>query len=343
MGKGFNMSEELTNKDDRPNGQITFYLTDGGDSEITFGGYKSEHLASEIVWAPVEVKSWWQVAMTDITFDNQPKNLCDGKCRVAVDTGTSMLAGPSDLVDKLTNMLGAKEDCSNFDSLPRLGFQLGDKVLNMMPEDYMDKSSAGCEFSVMSLDVPPPKGPLFIFGDPFLRRFTTIFDNGNSAGPRVGFAVSNQQGGAEQASQLISNVGGGAGASAGAPASNTPGNAVDLHLDAGLMGGAVGGSDDETPAPSEAPSTTTTTTAAAESASNPTQASSDDIFGSSDLFPTTTAPASDLSEDSAGVTTTTVASDDPVLAMRRELGGVLLQKSKEGGSRLFSIKLHRSA
>jgi len=281
--------------------------------------------------------------MTDITFNNEPKNLCDGKCRVAVDTGTSMLAGPSDLVDKLTNMLGAKEDCSNFDSLPRLGFQLGDKVLNMMPEDYMDKSSAGCEFSVMSLDVPPPKGPLFIFGDPFLRRFTTIFDNGNSAGPRVGFAVSNQQGGAEQASSLISNVGGGAGASAGAPASNTPGNAVDLHLDAGLMGGAGGGSDDDTPAPSESPATTT-----APPATTPA-GSLDDVFGAAaDPFATTTA-ASAFSEDFASgdattTTTTAAASDDPVLAMSRDFGSLLLQKSKGGSAgRLFSIKLHRSA
>merc|ERR1719456_2027672 len=182
--------DELARKGQLPNGQISFYLTDGGDSEVTFGGYKSEYLASEIVWAPVEVQSWWQVAMTDITFNNEPKKLCNGKCRVAVDTGTSMLAGPSDLVDKLTTMLGAAPDCSNFDSLPKLGFQLGDKVLNLMPDDYMDRSASECSFSLMALDVPPPKGPLFIFGDPFLRRFVTIFDNGNKGGPRVGFGVS---------------------------------------------------------------------------------------------------------------------------------------------------------
>merc|ERR1719201_204838 len=39
----------------------------------------------------------------------------------------------------------------------------------------------------MTLDVPPPKGPLFIFGDPFLRRFVTIYD---MDGPSVGFAVA---------------------------------------------------------------------------------------------------------------------------------------------------------
>eukprot|EP00747_Dinoflagellata_sp_TGD_P101949 gnl/TRDRNA2_/TRDRNA2_168513_c0_seq1.p1 gnl/TRDRNA2_/TRDRNA2_168513_c0~~gnl/TRDRNA2_/TRDRNA2_168513_c0_seq1.p1 ORF type:complete len:611 (+),score=164.89 gnl/TRDRNA2_/TRDRNA2_168513_c0_seq1:83-1915(+) len=253
MGGGFNMIDELTKNGALPGGQISFYLTDGGDSEVTFGGYKSEYLASDIVWAPVEVQSWWQVAVQDITFNNQPKNLCDGECRVAVDTGTSMLAGPSDLVDKLTEMIGAKDDCSNYDSLPKLGFQVGDKVLNLLPDDYMDKSASECSLSLMSLDVPPPKGPLFIFGDPFLRRFVTIFDNGNSGGPRVGFAVSNQQGGSENANQLIANVGGGASNAGTAPAGNVASNSINLHLEAGDMTGAAQSDDSSTDA---APATT---------------------------------------------------------------------------------------
>merc|ERR1719262_2147304 len=206
MGDGFNIVDDLYAKGALPNGQFSFYLTDGGDSEVTFGGYKPEYLASDIVWAPVKRESYWQVSIDDITFDNQPKNLRGGECRVAVGTGTSMLAGPSDLVDKLSSMVNAKSDCSNFASLPKLGFQVGDKVLNLMPDDYMDRSESDCSFSLMALDVPPPKGPLFIFGDPFLRRFVTIFDNGNSGGPRVGFAVSNQQGGGSKASQLIATV-----------------------------------------------------------------------------------------------------------------------------------------
>merc|ERR1719412_3207039 len=137
--------------------QFSFYDTDGDDSEVTFGGYKAERLASDIVWAPVKVQSWWQVAIDDITFDNHPRNLCNGACQVAVDTGTSMLAGPSDLVDKLSGMVNAKEDCSNFNELPNLGFKIGDTVLNLRPDDYMDRSSAGCSMSLMGLDVPPPK------------------------------------------------------------------------------------------------------------------------------------------------------------------------------------------
>lgn len=214
-----------------PGGQFSFYLTDDGDSELTFGGYKAENLASDVVWSKVVRESWWQVAMDDITFDNKPQNLCggDGGCQVAVDTGTSMLAGPTDLVNKLTDMVDVKEDCSNFNALPKLGFQLGNKVLNLRPDDYIDRDASSCSLSLMSLDVPPPKGPVFIFGDPFLRRFVTVFDRAQS---RVGFAVSKTAGG-DDAIATIGNKeenqdGRSQGGSPGAPV-------VELHLDSGMM------------------------------------------------------------------------------------------------------------
>merc|ERR1719469_1651623 len=188
MGQGFNIVDDLATEGSiGGSSQFSFFVSDSDDSELTFGGYRPERLASDIVWAPVKVESWWQVAINDITFNNKPQNLCDGECQVAVDTGTSMLAGPSDLVDKLTSMINAKEDCSNFDELPNLGFQLGNTVLNLKPDDYMDRDGSSCSFSMMALDVPPPKGPVFIFGDPFLRRFVTIYDRTK---PAVGFAVA---------------------------------------------------------------------------------------------------------------------------------------------------------
>jgi hypothetical protein len=263
MGEGFNIVDDL-NKNAGTGGvsQFSFFVSDGEDSEVTFGGYRPERLASDIIWAPVKVQSWWQVAIDDITFNNQPKNLCDGQCQVAVDTGTSMLAGPSDLVDKLNNLVNAKDDCSNFDQLPKLGFQIGDTVLNLKPDDYMDKSAGGCSFSLMALDVPPPKGPVFIFGDPFLRRFVTIYDRSK---PAVGFAVAKHEGVSDEmaANDLISHIGGGGGgavSSQPAAAGGANANAVSLHLDAGLMGG--GGGDDDSSSGGAAASSASTDAAA---------------------------------------------------------------------------------
>jgi len=232
MGDGFNIVGDLQAKGALPGGQFSFYLTDDGDSELTFGGYKEENLASDVVWSKVVRESWWQVAMDDITFNNKPQNLCGGDngCQVAVDTGTSMLAGPTDLVNKLTDMVDVKEDCSNFNELPKLGFQLGNKVLNLRPDDYIDRDASSCSFSLMSLDVPPPKGPVFIFGDPFLRRFVTVFDRAQS---RVGFAVSKTGGGDDAIATIGNQQENQDGGSPGRGSSGAP--LVELHLDGGMM------------------------------------------------------------------------------------------------------------
>jgi len=192
MGSGFNMVDDITAQHTLPKPQFSVYLTDDGGSEISFGGYKRSQAASEMVWAPVTRQSYWQIGIDDVTFNNKKTGLCSN-CQVAVDTGTSLLAGPSEVVQNLGSKLNLKEDCSNFHKLPMLGFSLGDKeetVLNLTPDDYIDRSGGSCSLALMTLDVPPPKGPLFIFGDPFLRRFLTVYDR---EGPRVGFAVAQHE------------------------------------------------------------------------------------------------------------------------------------------------------
>ena len=159
------------------------------------------------------------------------------------------MAGPTDIINTLIDKLAVKSDCSNYKKLPDLGFVVGDHILNLKPEDYVDKGDDGCSVALMTLDIPPPKGPLFIFGDPFLRRFVTIYDRNEP--PRVGFAVANH--GGENPADIISAVGGGSGNVGAAPSGNANINSRTLHLQGGLMTGdsAAGASDDATPAPRE--------------------------------------------------------------------------------------------
>jgi len=172
--------------------------SDAETSEITFGDVKSDHMASELFWVPVSgTAGYWEVEISDMYLDGKPQNLCKG-CRVAVDTGTSELAGPSDIISQLHTRLNVKSDCSNFKSLPKLGFAVkGEsgkpKILSLSPKDYTSgsPSSSLCSVSLMNLDVPPPKGPLFVFGIPFLQKYYTVYDHQNT---RVGFAVAKHHG-----------------------------------------------------------------------------------------------------------------------------------------------------
>lgn len=165
-----------------------YFGNDGEQSEITFGSFKKELMATEMFWSPVTVAGYWQVAMDDITIDNKKLDLCSHqKCQVAVDTGTSLLAGPTEVVAALVEKLQVSDDCSNLQDLPDLGFIVGDHILNLKAEDYVARHSDRCSVGLMSLDIPPPKGPLFIFGDPFLRKYYTVYDRHNM---RVGFALA---------------------------------------------------------------------------------------------------------------------------------------------------------
>lgn len=189
QGPSFNLMGRLRSHNTLHDSLFTVYMSDDDDetSEVTFGDIKTEHLASELIWAPVERDyGYWEVRIGDITLNEAEMDVCVG-CFVAVDTGTSELAGPPDVIDRLIVELNVERDCSNFESLPRLGFTVGGHVLNLEPKDYVDFDRGACSVALMPLDVPPPKGPLFVFGMPFLQRFYTVYDVANR---RVGFGVA---------------------------------------------------------------------------------------------------------------------------------------------------------
>jgi len=278
-----------------------------------------------------------------------------------VDTGTSMLAGPSDLVEKLSGMVNAKEDCSNFDQLPNLGFKIGDTVLNLRPDDYMDRSASGCSFSLMALDVPPPKGPVFIFGDPFLRRFVTIYDRSK---PAVGFAVAKHDGIMDEASasQLIAHIGAQQAPMSAAESSSIGASALTLHLDAGNMNGAEDAGDSSSSGTSEVDSRSGDTgdssrstasvsddnavpaTTNAPAATAGEGASEDAVTYALHLEDQTSAPAAVPHNE---LTPAPRKREDPIEKMYRALHmdsqESLIQRQQETqqSKRLFSVKLHR--
>eukprot|EP00928_Gymnodinium_smaydae_P086834 TRINITY_DN71255_c0_g1_i1.p1 TRINITY_DN71255_c0_g1~~TRINITY_DN71255_c0_g1_i1.p1 ORF type:complete len:472 (-),score=95.56 TRINITY_DN71255_c0_g1_i1:6-1358(-) len=166
---------------------VFFAQDEAEESEILLGALREERMEEPLQWVPVTNPGYWQVAMADLHLGSKPLELCGSSgCQAAFDTGTSLIAGPPRLVRKLAERLRVALDCSNFDALPDMGFEIGGRLLTLAPRDYVERTKEGyCILSLMALDIPPPRGPMFILGDPVLRKYYTVYDRERL---RVGFA-----------------------------------------------------------------------------------------------------------------------------------------------------------
>ncbi|NWI12214.1 CATD protein, partial [Crypturellus soui] len=179
---------------------FSFYLnrdpTAQPGGELLLGGTDPKYYSGDFSWVNVTRKAYWQVHMDAVDVANG-LTLCKGGCEAIVDTGTSLITGPTKEVKELQKAIGAKPlikgeyviPCEKVSSLPVVTLTLGGKPYQLTGEQYVFKVSAQGETICLSgfsgLDVPPPGGPLWILGDVFIGPYYTVFDRDNDS---VGFA-----------------------------------------------------------------------------------------------------------------------------------------------------------
>ncbi|WP_411027272.1 pepsin-like aspartyl protease, partial [Salmonella sp. s54925] len=126
---------------------FSFYLnrnegkTPGG--ELILGGSDPAHYKGEITYVPVSKKGYWQFKMDSIMLDGK-STCCKDGCQAIADTGTSLIAGPTQEIKELNAKIGATPaisgaymiNCSIIDSLPPVTFVLGGKKFTLTGEQY---------------------------------------------------------------------------------------------------------------------------------------------------------------------------------------------------------------
>jgi len=164
---------------------------DGG--EAVFGGIDESAYKGKITYVPVRRKAYWEVELDKISFGDDELEL--DNTGAAIDTGTSLIALPTDVAEMLNAAIGAKKswngqyqvDCSKVPNLPELSFYFGGKPYPLKGTDYILQVQGTCISAFMGMDINLPGGSLWIIGDVFLRKYFTVYDLGRNA---VGFAES---------------------------------------------------------------------------------------------------------------------------------------------------------
>ncbi|XP_006026954.1 cathepsin D [Alligator sinensis] len=182
---------------------FSFYLnrdpTAQPGGELLLGGTDPKYYSGDFNWVNVTRSAYWQIRMDRLNVANGP-TLCKEGCEAIVDTGTSLITGPTEEVKELQKAIGAKPlikgqyviPCEKVPTLPSVSLVLGGKPYQLTGEQYIFKVTVQgqtiCLSGFSGLDVPPPGGPLWILGDVFIGPYYTVFDRDNEA---VGFAKCN--------------------------------------------------------------------------------------------------------------------------------------------------------
>uniref|UniRef100_A0A8C3HYG9 Peptidase A1 domain-containing protein n=1 Tax=Chrysemys picta bellii TaxID=8478 RepID=A0A8C3HYG9_CHRPI len=178
------MNEGLVSQD-----LFSVYLSsdDQSGSFVMFGGIDSSYYSGNLNWIPLSAETYWQITMDSITMNGETI-ACSGGCQAIIDTGTSLLAGPSTGISNIESYIGASDgtiSCSAMSSLPNIVFNINGIEFPVPASAYITDNSGSCSPGFEDIDVPTSSGELWILGDIFIRQYYVVFDRSNN---QVGLA-----------------------------------------------------------------------------------------------------------------------------------------------------------
>lgn len=169
---------------------FAFYLGNNAPGTLIIGGVDQSHYTGDFSYVPLKSEDYWRITLDDMKMNGV--SVSSVKTAI-VDSGTSLLAGPTADVTAIakslnaTSVLGKEWMIPCTGESPDITFTIGGKDYTFSKAEYIIGSGGTCILAMMGIDIPAPNGPLWILGDVFMRKYYTVFDWG---GKQLGFATS---------------------------------------------------------------------------------------------------------------------------------------------------------
>ena len=166
----------MTNSDLKDK-SFSFYLHDTSEeSYMVIPGMDEENYGVIDTHKVVEEKYW---SLKLDTVAQGDKKIDASKYKAVIDSGTSLLVGPKEIVDPLIEGITVSPKCDGLDSLPELSFTIDATTYTLAPTDYvLQVSQAGvteCLLGIQSMAFPEGFN-YFILGDVFMRKYPSYFN-----------------------------------------------------------------------------------------------------------------------------------------------------------------------
>jgi hypothetical protein len=170
---------------------FSFYLSnsDAVEGELLFGGINPARYTGPMNYVPISEKTYWQIKVDGFSVGGAS---ISSSTQAIVDSGTSLLVGPAADVAAFMKKIGATKipllpeyvvSCTK--ALPDFVITIAGVKYTMTKDDYLIPDGPLCLVGMEGMDLPEKQ---WILGDPFMRKFYTVFDLGNE---RVGIALAN--------------------------------------------------------------------------------------------------------------------------------------------------------
>lgn len=184
-----------------PSSVFSFWLSpnlNANGGELYLDGFNANRFTGSITWLSLTSAVYWSVRLDSVTMGNSTTTTLTGVgSRAILDTGTSLIIGPSTPITAIHNNLRATFNasyglfqvaCSRFSTFPNVTFRLAGNDFVIGPNEYILRFNGLCFTGFSPGAFTNNEGlTTWILGDVFLRPWYSIHD---MSGRRIGLAKS---------------------------------------------------------------------------------------------------------------------------------------------------------